>query len=200
MNATKASEKPSFYTLRTIKWDDEKGCVTLIDQTLLPDRLEYRDCRTVEELAEAISTMRIRGAPAIGVAGAMGVALSAQKSNARTKAGLLHDLEPDAALLREVRPTAVNLSWGVDEVVRFVEEKLPSDLSIVDYRSRIVEHVKSLADRDVEANRSLAELGQKLLPKKASVMTHCKCSEESSSNSRLRARSRRWATAPLLGY
>src|SRR5579884_2141828 len=102
---------------RTIAWiGDETGFVRLIDQTLLPTRLEYRDCRTVEDVWEAIRSLRVRGAPAIGVAAAMGVVLGMQRAaSSRDALARLRDL---TAYLRTSRPTAVNLFWALDRMER----------------------------------------------------------------------------------
>src|ERR671936_2487415 len=92
---------------RTIQWvGGADGFVRLIDQTLLPTRLEYRDCRTAEEVWEAIRTLRVRGAPAIGVAAAMGVVLGMQGFRDRTRGAYRHRLREVAAYLRTSRPTA----------------------------------------------------------------------------------------------
>src|SRR5438552_8072680 len=96
-------------TPRTIEWiGDAGGFVRLIDQTLLPTRLEYRDCRTVEEVWEAIKTLRVRGAPAIGVAAAMGVVVGLQRDSS------LQQLHQVCDYLATSRPTAVNLFWALD--------------------------------------------------------------------------------------
>src|SRR5438876_39273 len=98
---------------RTIAWvGGSDGFVRLIDQTLLPTRLEYRDCRTVEEIWEAIRTLRVRGAPAIGVAAAMGVVLGVQRCKDRARAAYWHRLQEVTGYLRTSRPTAVNLFWA----------------------------------------------------------------------------------------
>src|SRR5947207_187431 len=93
------------------------GTVRLIDQTVLPGRLEYVDCGSVEKLAMCIRTLKVRGAPAIGVAAAYGLCLAAKNSLSSDVAGLLVDLHEAADVLRSTRPTAVNLSWALDEVL-----------------------------------------------------------------------------------
>src|SRR5271165_3848320 len=100
---------------RTIAWiGDTDGFVRLVDQTLLPTRLEYRDCHTVEEVWEAIKVLRIRGAPAIGVAAAMGVVVGMQRFTDRARAAYARKLCEVADYLRTSRPTAVNLFWALD--------------------------------------------------------------------------------------
>ena len=100
----------NFFTLRTVTWD--RGRVKMVDQTALPTRFAYVSCTTPEQVASAIRTMVVRGAPAIGVAAAMGLALAAQRSKASRLPDLIRDMEATAALLRSTRPTAVNLFWG----------------------------------------------------------------------------------------
>ncbi len=135
---------------------------------------------------DAIKTMKIRGAPAIGVAGAMGIALSAKSSRAKTKEQLLKDIQKDAQELRSARPTAINLSWGIDKILEFIKTKLPEDLSSKDFKASLVDFAKTLADMDVRANIELSELGQSLIPKRASVLTHCKWSLGNPRSSRAR--------------
>src|SRR3954470_21732350 len=106
-------------TPRTIAWvGDVDGHVRLIDQTLLPTQLEYRDCRTVEEVWEAIKVLRVRGAPAIGVAAAMGVVLGVQGLERASSDAYRERLRHTTAHLRTSRPTAVNLFWALDRMER----------------------------------------------------------------------------------
>src|SRR5208282_1726813 len=101
-------------TPSTIAWiGGPDGLVRLIDQTLLPTLLEYRDCRTVEEIWEAIRVLRVRGAPAIGVAAAMGVVLGMQRCRDRSRGAFAQRLREVTAYLRTSRPTAVNLFWAL---------------------------------------------------------------------------------------
>src|SRR5215212_2929280 len=99
---------------RTIAWvGDADGFVRLLDQTLLPTRLEYRDCRTVEEVWEAIKVLRVRGAPAIGVAAAMGVVVGLRGAADLSPDAYRQKLRAVTAYLRTSRPTAVNLFWAL---------------------------------------------------------------------------------------
>src|ERR1700736_3616076 len=108
-------------TPRTIEWvGGSDGFIRLIDQTLLPTRLEYRDCRTAEEVWEAIKMLRVRGAPAIGIAAAMGVVVGMQKFQGRERGAYRQKLQEVAAYLRTSRPTAVNLFWALDRMERCV--------------------------------------------------------------------------------
>jgi len=105
-----------FFTLRTVTWTGRS--VKMSDQTALPGRLVYRSYTRPGDVAEAIRTMVVRGAPAIGVAAAMGVALAALESTANDKKRFMMDVEKAASLLKSTRPTAVNLFWGIDRVLR----------------------------------------------------------------------------------
>ena len=131
----------------TIEWRD--GHVRMIDQRLLPGRLGFLDCRTVDELCDAIRTLAVRGAPALGVAGAMGMALAAVTGE-----------DPPAAAerLRATRPTAVNLEWGV-----------ALGLAAAD---PVAEAVRVATD-DVARNRRLGAFGAELIPEGGRVLTHC---------------------------
>ena len=131
----------------TIEWRD--GCVRMIDQRLLPGRLEFVEARTVEQLCDAIRTLAVRGAPALGVAGAMGMALAAVTGEPAEEA---------AARIVATRPTAVNLAWGV---ARGLEAADP-----------VAEAVRLAAD-DVARNRRLGALGAGLVPEGGRVLTHC---------------------------
>ena len=165
-------EKLSFYTQRTIEWDDKSNSIVMIDQTLLPKEFKFVRCATVPDVINAIKTMKIRGAPAIGVAGAMGVALAVQRATSATKGDLLREIEPDVLALKSARPTAVNLAWGVDKTVTFIKSELPE---VIDSESKknVAKFVERLADLDVETNKKLSDLGAKLFRSGDTVLTHC---------------------------
>jgi methylthioribose-1-phosphate isomerase len=131
----------------TIEWCG--GMVRLIDQRLLPGRLVFLELTTVDELCDAISTLAIRGAPALGAAGAMGVALAAVAGESLAAAG---------DRLKATRPTAVNLAWGVDRA-------MASDDPVAE--------AITIAQQDVVRNRRLGAHGARLLPDDARILTHC---------------------------
>ena len=163
-----AQLKQDFFSLRTVRWEND--AVKMIDQTQLPGRLVYSEFRRWEDVADAIKRMVVRGAPAIGVAAAMGVALAAVHSKAKERRGLLRDVEIAAAGLRATRPTAVNLFWGIDTVV----EKARSSRGHADkLREELVDQVMRMADEDVEVNRRLGKLGAGLIKDGETIMTHC---------------------------
>jgi methylthioribose-1-phosphate isomerase len=161
--------KENFFTLRTVEWEDG-GSVKMIDQTLLPTRFAYKTYDSWDGVAQAIKTMVVRGAPAIGVAAAMGVALAAHRSKARNKEQLLKDVHNAADGLRRTRPTAVNLFWGIDRVVR-VAGRAGGDVAAI--REAVAKEVVRMADEDVEANKRLGRNGAVLLDDGDVVMTQC---------------------------
>jgi len=157
----------NFFTLRTVAWD--RGRVKMVDQTALPTKFAYVSYTTPEQVASAIRTMVVRGAPAIGVAAAMGLALAAQRSKASRLPDLIRDMEATAALLRSTRATAVNLFWGIDRVMR----KAKAADTVGEARESVVAEVKSMADEDVEANRRLGRVGADLIDDGDTVLTQC---------------------------
>ncbi len=160
--------RENFFSLRTVMW--EEGTVKMIDQTALPQRLVYKSFDSWEGVADAIRRMVIRGAPAIGVAAAMGVALAATHSTAGSREQLLKEIEKAADGLRRTRPTAVNLFWGIDRVVATARE---AERSVGAIREATVEEAKRMAEEDVEANRRLGTFGAGLLEDGDVVMTQC---------------------------
>ncbi|RJS83143.1 S-methyl-5-thioribose-1-phosphate isomerase [Candidatus Bathyarchaeota archaeon] len=155
-------------SLRTIEWRD--GVVVTIDQTKLPTQEVYVELKTCEDVAYAIKEMKVRGAPLIGVAAAMGLALTAFRSKARSRQDLMKELEASAKLLRETRPTAVNLFWSIDRVLKKARE-VEGDVEEV--KRLVVEEAKRMADEDVEVNRRIGRNGLKLIRDGYTVLTHC---------------------------
>ncbi len=160
--------RENFFSLRTVMW--EEGRVKMIDQTALPQRLVYRNFDSWEGVADAIRRMVVRGAPAIGVAAAMGVALAANRSRTGDRDQLLKEIESAAEGLRRTRPTAVNLFWGIDRVV---ETARKAGSSVESVRTAAVEEAKRMAEEDVEANKRLGRFGATLLDDGDVVMTQC---------------------------
>jgi methylthioribose-1-phosphate isomerase len=157
----------------TITWvGDADGFVRLLDQTLLPTRLEYRDCRTVEEVWEAIRSLRVRGAPAIGIAAAMGVVLGVQTVTDAEPEKFAPRLQEVTEYLRTSRPTAVNLFWALDRMARHVQPFLgklpPSRLSRL-----LLEEAILIAEEDREMCRAIGRAGAALIGEGAGVLTHC---------------------------
>ena len=163
-----SQQMEDFFTLRTVLWN--KGSVKMIDQTILPRRLLYRSFTRWEEVADAIRRMVVRGAPAIGVAAAMGVALAAVHSRATTKGELLREMEGAAAGLKSTRPTAVNLFWGIERVMNKARRHSGDVEGITE---AVVGEVKMMADEDVEVNRRLGKIGAELVEDGDTILTQC---------------------------
>ncbi|MCZ7384978.1 MAG: S-methyl-5-thioribose-1-phosphate isomerase [Candidatus Methanoperedens sp.] len=155
--------------MRTIDWDYEKNNIIMIDQTLLPAEYRIIECSTIESLCEAIISLRVRGAPALGAAGGFGVALSAFRSNAPSLDALIKNIENAGKTLIATRPTAVNLSWGVKRVIRAVEDAR----NIKEAKMFALDEAKAIADEDVKKNMQLGEYGASLLEDGDTVLTHC---------------------------
>lgn len=160
-------EKKDNDNLLTISW--ENNTVVLIDQTKLPESLEYIICKNHFELADAIKTMAIRGAPAIGVAAAMGLALCAINSKALNRDCLIKDLEFGYELLLKTRPTAINLQWGLDKALK-VAKKLSS---VDEIKHGLVNLAISVSNEDININRTMGKFGSQLIDQGEVIMTHC---------------------------
>lgn len=153
----------------TIEWSGD--AVTMIDQRLLPVKEVYVKCKTYQEVAEAIREMIIRGAPAIGVAAAMGIALGAQNIKAKGFEEFYNEYEVICDHLAGTRPTAVNLFWAVDRMKRFC----------VEHKKAPVERLKGLIkdeglriyEEDLEINRKIGINGNEIIPNGAGILTHC---------------------------
>ncbi len=155
--------------MRTIFWED--NLVKMIDQRRLPNALEILTCATHAEVAHAIKDMAIRGAPAIGAAAAFGLALAAHESNAKSPAALFDDLQSAGTFLKAARPTAVNLAWAVDRLLR--SAKSPDFATADDLRQFILTEAQRLADEDVEINRRMATHGATLINDGDTIIHHC---------------------------
>lgn len=154
---------------KTIEW--KNNTVRMIDQRILPGREVYNVYRDYKGVARAIKSMVIRGAPAIGVAAAMGMALGAQKIRASDLRGFKKGLNGIARLLASTRPTAVNLFWAIDRMKRVVEEN--PGLSIPGLKKRLVKEARDMCAEDIVINKEIGRHGARLLKKNSSVLTHC---------------------------
>lgn len=156
--------------MRTLEFDASQPALMLVDQTRLPSETVMVTCATAEDVAHAISSMQVRGAPAIGVSAAYGLALAALASD--TADDFLPQLERAAQLLGETRPTAVNLRWAIDRILTrgravFACEGLQAA------RLAVLEEAHAMAAEDVAANRRIGAFGLDLVPGGANVLTHC---------------------------
>ncbi len=157
--------------MRTVTWDPEGPAVQVIDQRLLPGELKILTIRSVAEVAEAIRAMAVRGAPAIGVAGAFGIALAASRLRTASNEAMVEALEAAADSLRASRPTAVNLGWALDRMLTAAREAAPGGLELL--RLRLVEEAQHLADEDVEVNRRIGQHGAALIKDGDTIIHHC---------------------------
>ncbi len=155
--------------IRTIEWRDSE--VIMLDQRLLPLQEVYRACSGYQEVAEAIRSMVIRGAPAIGVAAAMGVALGVEKAAATTVEELDPQFESLCGTLAAARPTAVNLFWAIERMKRVYRETRAAGVSAV--RGALKHEALAMHEEDIRANRDMGKHGQPLIPDGASILTHC---------------------------
>ncbi|MCZ7372971.1 MAG: S-methyl-5-thioribose-1-phosphate isomerase [Candidatus Methanoperedens sp.] len=155
--------------MRTIDWEHEKNSIVMIDQTLLPREYKVIECSTIESLCEAIISLRVRGAPALGAAGGYGVALAAFRSKGSSLDWVLKDIQRAGKIIISTRPTAMNLSWGVKRVLGALEDAN----NIKEARMFALDEAKAIADEDVEKNMELGEHGASLLDDGDVVMTHC---------------------------
>jgi methylthioribose-1-phosphate isomerase len=155
--------------MRTVEW--KSGVIKMIDQRLLPGTFEMAEFTDYREVARAINEMYIRGAPAIGAAAGFGMALAGYQSDATDRASLLRDLEVAADVLRQARPTAVNLFWAVDRMLRVATDE--NLVSVDDVRDAILTDAQALADEDVEINKRMAAHGAALVKAGESILHHC---------------------------
>ncbi len=154
-------------SLRTVEWKDNK--VIMIDQTKLPNELLFVEYNDFNQVANAIKTLIVRGAPAIGVSGAFGLGLAALQSKATTKEELLSDLEEARKILFETRPTAVNLGWGLEKIMNVAK----TGDSAEQIRELVIETSKKMAEEDIEINKAMGKNGSVLFDDNDTIMTHC---------------------------
>lgn len=156
-----------------VDWRD--GAVRLIDQTLLPERLEFRDCRTIAALCEAVVELAVRGAPAIGCAAAWGMALSWELSlrAGRNAAAARAALSEDRDALAATRPTAVNLFWALERLDRAADAALAAGMDAAAVGERLRAEAAAVREEDIALGRALGAAGAALLPDEAVVLTHC---------------------------
>jgi methylthioribose-1-phosphate isomerase len=156
--------------MRTVFWEDHK--VKMIDQRILPARLEIVSFSDYRAVAEAITNMTVRGAPAIGASAAFGLALAGYQSASSSTVELIADLQRAAAVLKSARPTAVNLAWGIDRVMH-AAEKMKDERNADEVRQLILNEAHRIADEDVEINKRMGEYGAALIDDGDTVIHHC---------------------------
>lgn len=156
--------------MRTVFWDYENNRLQMIDQRRLPIALEVYSCHTYEETVTAIRNMVIRGAPAIGVCAAFALVLAANQSNSIKVKGLLSDLKKARNDLQNTRPTAINLAWGLEQVMKDLEN---FHGSVEELRTIILTKAQNLADDDVILNKRIATFGADLIENGDTIIHHC---------------------------
>jgi methylthioribose-1-phosphate isomerase len=157
--------------IKTVEWTNEG--VRLVDQRLLPTEEKYLTLRSYEEVAEAIRSMAVRGAPAIGVTAAMGLAMGAKQSVGTSVADLEFDFDYMCDVMGATRPTAVNLFWAIERM-RGAFRRTKSETQDVDtVKQKLVDEALKIYDEDLESNRRLGQFGAELIPDNATVLTHC---------------------------
>ena len=157
--------------LPTIDWQDDT--IVMVDQRKLPGQELYVRCRTAPEVAKAIRTMVIRGAPAIGVAAAMGIALGMRRSTAKGVKQFAVDFQKTCDLMAATRPTAVNLFWAIDRMKRTFAEGAQAGRSTDELLARLEREARAIHDEDVASCKAMGAFGAALVPDGARVLTHC---------------------------
>jgi len=157
----------TYSSLKTIEWKDNS--VIMIDQTKLPNELVFVKFTNYIDVANAIRTLMVRGAPAIGVTGAFGLSLAALQSKATSKEDLLADLENARKTLFETRPTAVNLKWGLEKIM----EVARNQENFLKIKESIIETAKKMAEDDIQINMKMGKNGVELFENNDTIMTHC---------------------------
>ncbi len=154
--------------MRTIEWHN--GTVITIDQTRLPNETIFLELKTCDDVAEAIRTMKIRGAPLLGASAAFALALTAHSSKAKNIERLVAELEKAAETLRKTRPTAVNLFWALD---RIIDKTKTFSGNTEELAAFVVEEAQRIADEDVAANLAIGKHGAALIQDGDVILTHC---------------------------
>ena len=154
---------------RTIQWKNNK--VVILDQRLLPEKERYITCQDAEEVAQAIESLAIRGAPAIGVAAALGLALGVQSIRSKSMAVFTRGFEALCRRFASTRPTARNLFWAIERMKGVVHQERRRTIEEIQYA--LQDEAKAILREDIEANKKLGLYGQKFIRNGAQVLTYC---------------------------
>ncbi|MFC4768980.1 S-methyl-5-thioribose-1-phosphate isomerase [Effusibacillus consociatus] len=155
--------------MEPIKWNGTS--LLLLDQLQLPEKMEWVDCKTVEDVAEAIETMKVRGAPAIGAAAAFGIAIGAQQGANLNKGDFLQYIKGVGERLARTRPTAVNLFWAIRRMNHLIDQN--ADLEVPELVELITREAQTIAKEDVAMNQAIGQHGLRYIPHNARILTHC---------------------------
>ena len=158
--------------IKTVEWT--KDGVSMLDQRLLPTEEKYLMLRSYDEVAEAIKKMVVRGAPAIGVSAAMGLALGANQSVGTSIADLEFDFKYMCEVMGATRPTAVNLFWAIERMRAVIKKaKAEKIIDVEEVKKRLVDEAIAIFNEDIASNRALGRFGAELIPDNSTVLTHC---------------------------
>src|SRR6476659_8801896 len=157
--------------IKTVEWTSEG--VRMLDQRILPNEEKYLVLRSYEEVADAITKMVVRGAPAIGVSAAMGLALGASQSVGTSVADLEDDFDYMCKVMSETRPTAVDVFWAIERMRNRLRKEKSLTKDPLEIKARLVEEAQSIFREDIDANRALGRFGAELLSDGDTVLTHC---------------------------
>src|ERR1700727_487963 len=155
--------------IQTLEWTDQG--VRFIDQTKLPTEETYVTCKTHEQVADVIRNMVVRGAPAIGVAAAMGIALGVNNSKAESIGELKRDFDQICDLIGKTRPTAVNLFWAIRRMQQNFERLRLRPIGQI--KSGLIEEAQRMHADDIAASQAMGRHGATLMPNEGGVLTHC---------------------------
>lgn len=160
--------------IKTIEWlGDESGVCRIIDQTLLPTDLHYLDLNDAPTMWEAIKMLRVRGAPAIGIAAAFGVYLGVRGSLASDSTTFLREVNDSAAYFATSRPTAVNLFWALDRIKQMAADDAAQHKTVSQMKTHLLQHAIHMIEEDNTVCRALGEYGAQLIKDGESWLTHC---------------------------
>ncbi len=156
--------------IRSVDWSADGSAVRIIDQRELPAREVYRELRTLDDVCDAIRTLAVRGAPAIGIAGAMGLVVASNEKSSENSEALIQRLRRTAEAIRATRPTAVNLGWALDRMLA-VAGRTSSNVQAIQDRLRA--EATAILEEDQAMCRRIGALGAELIPEGARILTHC---------------------------
>ncbi len=157
--------------IKTVEWTNEG--VRMLDQRLLPAEEKYLILRSYEEVADAIKQMVVRGAPAIGISAAMGLALGANQSVGTSVADLEYDFKFMCKVMEATRPTAVNLFWAIERMRAALLKAKAETRDVGEIKQRLVSEAQAIFNEDIASNRALGKFGGELIIDGATVLTHC---------------------------
>ncbi len=157
---------------RTIEWiGDLEGCVQFIDQTLLPERLELVQISDLKSLFQAIRCLKVRGAPAIGIAGAMGLVLAVRDAQTQNREEFLKLIDSQVDYLVSARPTGVNLTWALERLRNIAHRQ--TGVSVAELKQMLLAEAKAIRDEDAATCRAIGQNGRALIKPGARILTHC---------------------------